>query len=163
MFAFHFTVHSSSQLAHSAMLLGANHQIRITSLLLGTAGLILGLFLLIAQKRWYETAVAGEDNPRVRRFELRKFRRRSAVASLIASVGCLMGALYWVNDPKTFSIFILLIMGLLISILGIACFDLFSVSLQTLTKPDDESARKAMIDEYLRQRKKAANRESDDP
>ena len=70
-----------------------------------------------------------------------------------------MAALYWVTEPKTFVVFILLILTLLLGVLVIAFIDLFSVGLHTITKTDD-AARKAMVEEYLRQRKKSA---FDDP
>ncbi len=80
---------------------------------------------------------------------------------MIASAGCLMAALFWVTEPRVFVVFILLILALLIGILGVALFDLFSVGLHSIANTDD-AARKALVKEYLRQRKKAAFKEPED-
>ena len=137
------------------LLFATGDNVRSYSLVLGLFGIFTGFVLMLAHKRAFDVAMSVEDKERVRAFETRKFRRRSTVSSMIAAAGCMLAALFWVIEPKTFSIFILLIMATLIGILGIALIDLFSVSLQSLTRTDD-AARKAMIDEYLRQRKKSA-------
>lgn len=125
---------------------------RVLSLILGIAGVIAGMLLVMAHKRSFESASDGTD-PQTVRFEKRKFRRRMIAGTMIACAGCLMAGLFWVTEARVFAIFILLILGLLVGILGIAIFDLFSVSLQTITEKDDQ-ARQAMVKEYLKQREK---------
>lgn len=136
-------------------LLAAGEDFLSYTLALGLSGILTGFLLLFAHKRAFEASMKLEDNPRMRLFESRKYRRRSVVSSMIAATGCLMAALFWVTEPKIFAIFILLIMTLLLGILVIAFIDLFSVSLHSITKTDD-AARKALVEEYLRQRKKSA-------
>lgn len=136
-------------------LLAASENFLVYTLALGLCGIVTGFLLLFAHKRAYVTAMRAEDSERIRSFESKKYRRRSIVSSMVASTGCMMAALFWVTEPKTFVIFILLILTLLLGILVIAFIDLFSVGLHTITKTDD-AARKAMVEEYLRQRKKSA-------
>ena len=142
-------------------LLASSSNVRGYSLALGLFGVATGFLLMLAHKRALETVMLEEDNERVRAFEIRKFRRRSAVSSMIAAAGCMMAALYWVTEPQTFVVFILLIVTLLCGILVIAMFDLFSVGLHSISKTDD-AARKALVEEYLRQRKKAAFKDPED-
>ena len=94
------------------------------------------------------------------KFELRKFRRRSIVSAMITSVGCIMSSLFWVSDERVFCVFILMTLGLLAAILGVAIIDMFSVGLQQIATPD-QKAEKAMVDEYLRQREKLAQRDEE--
>jgi len=68
-----------------------------------------------------------------------------------------MAALFWVTEERVFSVFILMILGLLVAILGVALIDLFSVGLQQIATPDPKAER-AMVEEYLRQREKLAPR-----
>jgi hypothetical protein len=143
------------------LLLGFNESVMAYCLAFGIAGLVGGLALLSAHKAALDQAMATENNERVQRFEIRKFRRRATASSMIASVGCMMAALFWVDDPKVFSIFIMLILTLLLLILTIAFFDMFSVGLQSLTRTDD-AAREALVEEYLRQRKKTAFEDQDE-
>lgn len=145
----------------SFLLLCSMEAIRGYTLVLGLIGIAAGFLLLLAHKHHFEEVLRVEEIERVRIFESRKYRRRSMVSSLIAATGCLMSALFWVNDPKVFYVFILLILTMLLGILAIAFLDMFSVGLHSLTKTDD-AARKALVDEYLRQRKKAAFEEPEE-
>ena len=79
---------------------------------------------------------------------------------MITSVGCIMSALFWVSDGRVFSIFILMTLGLLVAILGVAFIDMFSVGLHQIASPD-QKAEQAMVEEYLRQREKLAQRDED--
>ena len=142
-------------------LLASGSNVRDYSLALGLFGVVIGFVLILAHKRSFDTVMREEENERVLAFEIRKFRRRSAVSSMIAAAGCMMAALYWVTEPQTFVVFILLIVTLLCGILVIAMFDLFSVGLHSISKTDD-AARKALVEEYLRQRKKAAFKDPED-
>lgn len=149
----------SSCLVSAAGMLAAGEKVRNYSLVLGLIGIVVGIALLLSHKRIHDEAMQVEDNDRAVRFEKKKFRRRAVVSAMIASSGCMLASLYWVNDPKIFSIFILLILSTLLCVLAIAIFDMFSVGLRSLTRTDD-AARKALVEEYLRQRKKAS---MDDP
>ena len=142
-------------------LLAFSGDIRLISLLMGMCGLVAGLALLLAHKSRIDNVLESEKSERLIRFERRKYRRRALASSLIASVGGMLAALYWVTDPKVFSIFILVILALLVCILMIAFFDLFSVGLQELTRTDSAADRQA-IEEFLQKRRKAAFEEPDD-
>lgn len=132
-------------------LIAAFESVRRYSLALGIGGLAGGILLFINHKKQLDAVLANNVEPRIRNFETRKYRRRATASAMIASVGCMLSALYWVSDARVFSAFILMILSLLIGILGVALFDLFSVGLQQIASPDEKS-RKAMIEEFLRKR-----------
>lgn len=134
--------------------------IRNISLALGLGGIACGIILFINHKRHLKNVLAGRPEQRIVAYEERKFRRRSIVSAMIASTGLMMAALHWVNDAKIFAVFIMMILGLLVAILGVALIDLLSVSLQQIATPDDQ-AQKAMVKEYLRQREKAAEQNNE--
>jgi hypothetical protein len=120
-------------------------------LALGIGGIAGGILLFINHKKFLDQQLASDANDRVKSFEMRKFRRRTIASAMITSAGTMMAALYWVTDVKVFSIFILMILSLLVGILGVAFFDLFSVGIQQIATPDERS-QKAMIEEYLKNR-----------
>ena len=142
------------------LLLGVTESIRSYSLAIGLCGFVSGVFLFLSHRRQWAEVISGDTPDRVVKFELRKFRRRSIVSAMIASVGCIMSSLFWVTDGRVFSIFILMTLGLLVAILGVAIIDMFSVGLHEIATPD-QKAEKAMVDEYLRQRDKLAKRDEE--
>lgn len=142
------------------LLLGVTESIRGYSLAIGLCGFFAGVFLFLSHRRQWEQVANSDASDRVVKFELRKFRRRSIVNAMITSVGCIMSALFWVTDGRVFSIFILMTLGLLVAILGVAIIDMFSVGLHEIATPD-QKAEKAMVDEYLRQREKLAQRDEE--
>jgi hypothetical protein len=135
-------------------LVAAFENTRNYSLVLGIGGIAGGVLLFINHKRHLDQMLASDAAERVKAYESRKYRRRAIASAMIASVGCMLAALYWVNDARVFSVFILMILSLLVGILGVALIDLFSVGLQQIATPDDQS-RKAMIEELLRQREES--------
>ena len=150
-----------TQIFEPTVLLASLENIRGFSLTLGVIGIATGIVLFAAHQRSYDGATRNESDERLRRFETRKFRRRATVASMVTSVGCLMAALNWVSEARVFLIFILIILSLLLGILGVAIFDMFSVSLQALTR-DDGEARKQIVEEVLRRRQQTGVDESDE-
>ena len=142
------------------LLLGVTESIRGYSLGIGICGFIGGVFLFLSHRRHLDEVVNGDAPERIVKFELRKFRRRSIVSAMITSVGCIMSALFWVSDGRVFSIFILMTLGLLVAILGVAFIDMFSVGLHQIASPD-QKAEQAMVEEYLRQREKLAQRDEE--
>lgn len=142
-------------------LIGAFENVRSYALALGIGGLAGGILLFINHRRQLESILASDADERTRAFEQRKYRRRAIVSAMIASVGCMMAALYWVSDAKVYSAFILMILTLLLGIMGMALIDLFSVGIQQIGTPD-KAAEKKMIQEYLRQREKAAKLKDDE-
>jgi predicted histidine transporter YuiF (NhaC family) len=143
------------------LLIAAFENVRLYALVLGIGGLVGGVLLFINHKRQYDAVLASDADERTRAFETRKYRRRAIVSAMIASVGCMLAALYWVRDAKIYSAFILMILALLLGIMGMAIIDLFSVGLRQLGTPDKD-AEKRMIEEYLRQREKAAKAKQDE-
>jgi len=125
-----------------------------SSLVLGLGTVAGGILLLSHHKRHLKEVLAQRPEQRIIDFEERKFRRRSIVSTMIASVGLMLASLFWVEDQRVFAVFIMMILGVLIGIIGIAFFDLFSVSLHQIASPD-QKAQKALIEEYLRQRELA--------
>lgn len=85
-------------------------------------------------------------------------------SSMISAIGVMLASLYWADDPRVFAILISLVLVALLGVLGLAFLDLFSVGLQQLAHPDD-SARQAMVDDYLRRRKQQNedDEKGDDP
>jgi hypothetical protein len=130
--------------------------VRNYALAFGIAGLVGGVLLFINHKRRVNEVLASDASERVKTFETRKYRRRTVVSAMVASAGCMLAALYWVTDAKVFSAFILMILTLLVGILGVALFDLFSVGLHQIATPD-EASQKAMIEDYLRKREEQAD------
>ena len=139
------------------ILIGAFESIRGSALAIGIGGVVGGIILFLNHRRHWEEVAASNVAQRIFKFELRKFRRRSINSGMITSAGMMMAALFWVTEERIFSVFILMILGLLVAILGVALIDLFSVGLQQIATPDPK-AEKAMIEEYLRQREKLAER-----
>ena len=142
------------------LLLGVTESIRGYSLGIGICGFIGGVFLFLSHRRHLDGVVNSDAPERIVKFELRKFRRRSIVSAMITSVGCIMSALFWVSDGRVFSIFILMTLGLLVAILGVAFIDMFSVGLDQIASPD-QKAEQAMVEDYLRQREKLAQRDEE--
>jgi len=125
---------------------------RAWALAVGVASFFGGIMLIGAHRRGLDRATAEVETARNERFEVRKFRRRSLVGSLIASMGAIMAGLYWVTDNRLFSLFVLMILGLLSGILVIAMIDFFSVGLHTLT--DTRSGDyKTLLQEYQRRKR----------
>lgn len=135
--------------------------IRFASLIIGLGVFSGGVLLLINHKRHIDQVADGNASDRIKAFEARKFRRRAAVSTMIACLGCTLGALYWVTDQKVFAVFIMMSLALLLGIFGLAVIDFFSVGLHHLATPD-QKAQKKMIEEYLRQREKLLNKVDDE-
>ena len=131
------------------------------ALLLGVVTFFGGAMLMLSHKQQLDEVFAQQTEGQPLRFELRKYRRRAIGSALISSVGVMLGALYWVDDPKTTAVFVSMILVTLVGIMGIAMFDMFSVGIQSISTSDDAQGRKAMIEEYLRQRKQQAAEEKE--
>ena len=123
--------------------------------MLGIAAIASGLFLFVNHRRHLNDVMSDSQNKRILAFEIRKYRRRTAISAMITSTGFMLAALNWVNEPRVFTVFIMMILGLLLAILVIAFFDLFLVGLQQIATPDPRS-QKAMIEAFLKQREEAA-------
>ena len=136
-------------------LLGAFEGIKGFSLVLGMGAVASGVFLFLNHRRHLAEVMSDAQKKRILAFEIRKYRRRTAISAMITSTGFMLAALNWVNEPRVFTVFILMILGLLLGILVIAFFDLFLVGLQQIATPDPKS-QKAMIEAFLKQREEAA-------
>lgn len=130
-------------------------QVRMYMMLFGLAAFSGGILLMFRHKRAVDEVFRTVRDRRIQLFEQRKFRRRTTASALISAIGVMLTSLYWATDPVPFTILVSMILILLIALLGIAILDLMSLGLQSIAHPDD-SARKKMVDEYLRQRKKMA-------
>ena len=150
----------SGSVIQSFELLGAFEGIKGFSLILGIAAIASGLFLFLGHRRHLNEVISDPKNKRIVAFEIRKYRRRTAISAMITSTGFMLAALNWVNEPRVFTVFIMMILGLLLGILVIAFFDLFLVGLQQIATPDPRS-QKAMIEAFLKQRKEAAEAEGE--
>ena len=126
----------------------------------GLATLSFGVFLMFLHKRTFERIEQQQADSRTVLFEHRKFRRRTMLSSLIAAMGVILASLNWAIEPMVFTILVLLILILILAILGLATLDMLSISLRGLSQSEN-GARQAMIDEYLRQRKKNSSQNSE--
>ncbi len=125
--------------------------------LIGLVAFAGGIGLMFLHKQHIDDVFARSQDLRIRLFEKRKYRRRSLASTMIAAMGILMSALYWAHEPSVFIGLVSIILILLMAVMFLACLDLMSVSIHTATH-DDSSARKEMINEYLRQREKLLER-----
>ena len=126
-------------------------------LLLGLAAFSGGVLMMFRHKRAVDEVFRTVRDPRIQLYEQRKFRRRTTASTLIAAIGVMLASLYWATDPRPFTVLVSMILILLVALLVIAMLDMMSVGLQSIAHPDD-SARKKMVDEYLRQRKELAEK-----
>ena len=138
-----------------------NETTRMFTLLFGLAAFSGGIVMMFRHQRSYREANAAADNDRIRLFEYRKFRRRMTASSMISAIGVMMASLYWATEPRVFAVLITLVLVSLLGVLGLAMLDLMSVGLQQISRTDD-SARKAMVEEYLKRRKQQAEETESD-
>jgi len=130
------------------------------SLWIGIVIFIGGILLMFSHRRSLDEAFEQPISGQKVTFETRKYRRRVVVAGMITSLGIMISAIYWVEEPRAFASLILIILGTLTAILGFAIIDMYSVGLQALARTD-EPDRKKLIDEYLKKRQQA-NTQKDD-
>lgn len=99
---------------------------------------------------------SGLTEERERRFYFQQFRRRALIGSLMAVVGSLLTSLQWISDPRTWTISVFALLLLLAGILFLALTDMLYGVMHHQHGRDAAEARKALIREYLRLRKKTA-------
>lgn len=116
-----------------------------------------GIVLMIRHLRLWQEIQANEAEIRVRKFELRKFRRRGIVACLLSISGSAMAALYWAVEAQVFAILTSILIAAILGIFGLAVLDLIGVSL-SLAEPDD-AARKRMVEEVRLLKEKQRQKE----
>ncbi|MFN5321090.1 MAG: hypothetical protein ACK56J_11270 [Planctomycetota bacterium] len=122
-------------------------------LLMGVACFAGGILLMIQHRREWIESLGDRADSRTRRYEERKFRRRSLLASMISSAGCVMASLYWLVEPRLWATMMGVLLLILVGIVGIAFLDLFSVSLREISQPNPE-AQQEMVRTYLELREK---------
>jgi hypothetical protein len=113
--------------------------------------------LMFSHRRSLEEAFEEPLTGQKMNFENRKYRRRVFVAGLIASLGIMISAIFWVQEPRVFASLILIILSTLAAILGIALIDMYSVGLQALARTDQPD-RKKLIEDYLKQRQQTSRK-----
>jgi len=133
------------------ILIGLSENAKNISLLLGLGSIAGGVVSLFAHKHRIDEVFNSPHTKSELRFESRKYRRRAIASSMIASQGIMLAGIAFVDELRTIAIFISIILALIVGILGIAMFDFFSVGINEIAKTDDK-ARKALVDEYVRQR-----------
>ena len=139
-------------------LVAAFDDVRPILLWFGLATLAFGVFLMFLHKRIYDQIEQQGEDERTLLFEHRKFRRRTMLSSLIATMGVIMASLNWAIEPMVFTALVFMILIVIIAILGLALLDMLSISLRGLAESDDQ-ARQALVDAYLKQREKKAQQE----
>ena len=130
------------------------------SLGIGILVFIGGLVLMFSHRRSFDEAFEQPITGQQVNFENRKYRRRVVVAGMIASLGIMIAAIYWVEEPRAFASLILIILGTLLGILGFALIDMYSVGLQALARTD-EPDRKKLIEKYLKERQQTNSQKDD--
>lgn len=136
--------------------------IQSSGLLLGLASILAGLLLMKAHRSSFQTIARQDPSAGLFRFEFKKMKRRTLIAALVASIGCMLVSLYWVKEIKVLAFFSLAIMLQLMLILGFAIVDVFSVGIRTLTRID-ERPQKEMIEQMLHQYQTNTQNVSADP
>ncbi len=130
------------------------------SLWVGIAIFIGGVLLMFSHRRSFDEALEQPLREQSIAFENRKYRRRVFVAGMITSLGIMISAIHWVEEPRAFASLILIIMGTLVGILGFAVLDMYSVGLQAIARTD-EPDRKKLIEDYLKQRQQTQSQKDD--
>ena len=131
------------------------------SLAVGILVFIVGVMSMFSHRRAFDAAFEQQLTAQQVKFENRKYRRRVMVAGMITSLGIMIAAIYWVREPPAFACLILIILGILLSILGTALIDMYSVGLQALARTD-EPDRKKLIEQYLKERQQQAESQKED-
>lgn len=139
-------------------IIGLSDSAKNISMMLGALSVFGGVVMLFAHKRQLDEVFESPHTARELTFEIRKYRRRAIASSLIASQGIMLGGIAFVDELRTVAIFISIILLMLVGVLGVAMFDFFSVGLNEIARKDD-TARKAMVDEYVRQRNRLKEQE----
>ncbi len=140
-------------------------------LLFGAALFAAGLLLMYTHRRDWVAVLKHERKLRNLKFELKKFRRRALVGSLLSALGAIMAALSWVHEPRTFVILTVVMCLLLFVMLGLGLLDFLSVWLHEFSTVDDrakqEMVRKALelheARKQLRQIESAPSASEDQP
>lgn len=132
-------------------LIGLSETAKNLCMLLGVGSLAGGVLSLLAQKHQLDELIASKHTARELDYESRKYRRRAIASSLISSLGIMLAGMAFVDDLRTVAIFVSIILLLLVGVLGLAMLDFFSVGINEIARKDD-TARKAMVEEYVRQR-----------
>jgi hypothetical protein len=132
-------------------LIGLSETAKNLCMLIGVGSFAGGVLSLFAHKRHLDEVFAEKHTVRELNYEVRKYRRRAIASSLIASLGIMLAGIAFVDELRTVAIFVSIILLLLVGVLGVAILDFFSVGINEIARKDD-SARKAMVEEYVRQR-----------
>lgn len=122
-------------------------------LLMGISCFCAGVLLMFHHRREWEASFQSPVDPRTRKFEDRKFRRRAVLATMISSAGCIMASTYWLVDPRRWATMMGVLILMLLGIILLAFLDLFSVGLREITK-GNETAHERMVQKYLELREK---------
>jgi uncharacterized membrane protein len=143
---------------NSLLLLAISQRLQNSALILGLFGMAVGVMLMKGHQTVFQRSLRHSETPAARNFEARKLRRRTIVAALVTSVGCMLTAIYWVTEIRVLAIFTLLIICQLLFMLGIALVDFLLVSMRLVTKPESQG-QKAIIEDILRSRREAAEQQ----
>lgn len=131
------------------------------ALVLGLLSFVGGVSSLLAQKRQLDEVHASSPSDQSLRYESRKYRRRSMVSTLIASQGIMLCGIGFSEEVRTVAILVSIVLLMLVGVLGVAMFDVFSVGLNEIARKEDASARKALVEEYVRQRNRLAEQQDE--
>ncbi|MEM7457304.1 MAG: hypothetical protein AAF456_23380 [Planctomycetota bacterium] len=126
---------------------------RQSILLIGLLALSGGIVLMFRHRRHLQIMLRESRDPKVRLFEVRKFRRRATTSAMIASIGVMIASLYWATDGRVFTSLIFMILILLVGVFGMALLDIMSIGVQHIAygeRTDDD----ALIKQYAEWRKK---------
>ena len=138
----------------ASLFLSQSSSAQNASLVIGIAVFVVGILAMFSHRRSYDEAFEEPISGQQVNFENRKYRRRVVNAGMITSLGIMISAIFWVEEPRAFASLILIILGTLTAIFGFALIDMYSVGLQALARIDEPN-RKQLIEEYLKQRQQA--------
>lgn len=126
---------------------------RVILLSMGLGCFATGILLLFHHQREWDASFSKKSDARTRQYEDRKFRRRTVLASMISSAGCMMASTYWLVEPRLWALMMGALLLMLVGIIGLGLLDLFSVGLHEIAE-GNPTAHEAMVQKYLELREK---------
>ena len=120
--------------------------------------LLVGVALVFYHKFDFDRVLTGNTTKQIVVFEHRKYHRRAMVGSMVASAGIVLATLNWIADARVYAVLLTVLLLLILGVLLLAIVDMFSVSLNQITKKD-EASEKAIVEAILKQRDEKQARE----
>ena len=135
-------------------------------LIFGTALLLLGLFMLLAQRKSGRRLAVASLQQNEGRFLRNQIRRRKQVAGMIAIIGVMIacGALIpWEKALATFAVYWLIVLGLAFWTILLAFADLAATQLHSSLELNQMNRQKQELERVAKQIRDAQGSSTQDP